>query len=73
MSQLTGSGRSKSRAKLYTQLDELYEGIYSDGATAAGSSNTAALNAAESIAVRSADGTIVGYLALYGNAALTSA
>ena len=74
MAQPTGTpGRSKSRAKLYAAIDELYTDVYSDGIAAAGSSATSTTNAGESIPLKDETGSIIGYLAVYGDAGLTTA
>ena len=72
MAKLTGSGRNKSRQKLYTALDELYGGVYSDGKATASGSATSTVNAAESVPLMDSAGTIIGYIAVYGDANLTT-
>lgn len=72
MAQPTGAGRSKSRAKLYAAIDELYTDIYSDGEATAGSSATSTVNAGISVPVLDEAGSTIGYLAVYANAGLTA-
>lgn len=73
MPKLIGAGRTKSREKLYAQLDELFEGVYSDGAFTCTSPATSTTDAAESIEVFNSAGVSVGFLALYGDEDLTTA
>jgi hypothetical protein len=72
MAKILGPGRNKSREKLYAQIDELYTDVHSDGLAVAGSSNTTALDAGNSVPCVDSTGAIIGYIALYGNAALTT-
>ncbi len=73
MAKYTGALRTQSRAKLYEQLDELYADPHSDNIAAAAGSATSTTNAGESVPLRDSTGAIIGYLAVYGDANLTTA
>lgn len=72
MAKPTGANKSNARETLYAALEELYTSVISDEKATASGSATSTVNAAESVPLKDSAGNIIGYIAVYGDANLTT-